>query len=180
MQRLVQRLHENDEAAFEYIYHLIHQKIYCFILRYIQDSSHAQELTQRFFIRLWEKRQLLSPDKPLEAQAFVIARNLVIDELRKMAREKSFIEYFWSRRKPTSTLTEETVLFNDLQEHFEAVVESLPQRRREIFKLSRHQGLTYQEIAHELSISPKTVEIQMSKALKVVRAKLSAFLHLLL
>lgn len=180
MQRLVQRLHENDEAAFEDIYHLIHQKIYCFILRYLQDSSNAQELTQRFFIRFWEKRHLLKPDIPLEAQAFVIARNLVIDELRKIAREKSFTEYFRSRRKTVSTVTEDTVLLDDLQEHLAAVVESLPHRRREIFKLSRHQGLTYQEIANELSISPKTVEIQMSKALKVVRAKLSAFLHLLL
>ncbi len=180
MQRLVQRLHENDEAAFEDIYCQIHQKIYCFILRYIQDSSNARELTQRFFVRFWEKRHRLSPDKPLEAQAFVIARNLVIDELRKKAREKSFIEYFLSRQETVSTVTEEAILFDDLQAQFEAVVESLPQRRKEIFKLSRHQGLTYPEIARQLSISPKTVEIQMSKALKVVRAKLSAFLHLLL
>lgn len=179
MQRLVQRLHENDEAAFEDIYNLIHQKIYCFILRYIQDSSNARELTQRFFVRLWENRHRISAEKPLEAQAFVIARNLVIDELRKKAREKNFIEYFRSRLETVSTVTEETILYDDLQTHLEAVVESLPQRRREIFKLSRHQGLTYQEIARELSISPKTVEIQMSKALKVVRSKLSSFLHLL-
>lgn len=179
MQGLVQRLHENDEAAFEDIYHLIHQKIYGFILRYIQDSSNAQELTQRFFVRLWEKRHLLSTEKPLEAQAFVIARNLVIDELRKLAREKNFVKYFMARRQWSSSVTEDAILFEDLREHFEAAVESLPKRRKEIFKLSRNKGLTYQEIANELSISPKTVEIQMSKALKVVRAKLSTFLHLL-
>lgn len=180
MQGLIQRLHENDEAAFEEIYHLIHQKIYNFILRYVQDRSTAQELTQRFFIKLWDKRQMLDAKKPLEAQCFVIARNLVIDALRKTARDNRLKENFYTHHNFITASTEEVVLYDNLQEHFEAAIESLPNRRKEIFKLSRLQGLTYQEIANQLSISPKTVEIQMSKALKMVRAKLSAFLHMFL
>jgi RNA polymerase sigma-70 factor (ECF subfamily) len=180
MQSLIQKLHENDEAAFEDIYRLIHQKIYNFILRYVQDRSSAQELTQLFFIKLWEKRQMLHLDKPLEAQCFVIARNLVIDALRKAARDNRLIESFHIQRDLITASTEEVVLFDNLREHFEAAVEALPTKRKEIFKLSRLQGLTYQEIANQLSISPKTVEIQMSKALKMVRAKLSAFLHVFL
>lgn len=180
MQALIQKLHENDEAAFEEIYHLTHRKIYNFIFRYVQDSSTAQELTQRFYIKLWEKRQMLDIDKPLEAQCYVIARNLVIDALRKSARDNRLKENFYTRHNLITAATEEVVLFDNLREHFEAAIESLPNRRREIFKLSRLQGLTYQEIANQLSISPKTVEIQMSKALKMVRAKLSAFLHVFL
>ena len=180
MQCLLQRLHENDEAAFEEVYHLLHQKIFYFILRYVQDNSIAQELTQCFFIKLWDKRSRLSLERPLEAQAFVMARNLVIDELRKMARANGLLERFRTRQSLTDSSPEEQAFLTDLQEQFEAAVESLPERRREIYKLSRHRGLTYQEIATELSISPKTVEAQMSKAMKVVRAKLSAFLHTLL
>lgn len=180
MQRLVQRLHESDEAAFEEIYRLTHQKIFNFVLRYMQDRVVTRELTQLLFIRLWEKRQLISAEKPLEAQIYVIARNLVIDNLRKKARENKLAEGYAHLQQEVCFFTEETVLFNNLREQFEAVVDSLPQKRREIFILNRQAGLTYQEIAHQLSISPKTVEVQMSKALKLVRAKLSAFLHIVL
>ena len=90
MQSLIEKLHTDDESAFETIYHSIHQKIYNFIFRYVQNKASAQELTQLFFVRLWEKRMRLSNEKPLESQAFVMARNLVIDELRKMTREKKF------------------------------------------------------------------------------------------
>lgn len=180
MQRLIERLHENDEVAFEEIYYLIHQKIYCFILRYVKDSPAAQELTQHFFVRLWEKRQQLSTSKPLEAQAFVMARNLVIDELRRMARYQILIDRFMTWKAQKYEPAEAPIFYADLREQFDAAVDALPQKRREIFILSRDQGLTYREIANRLAISPKTVEVQMNKALKVVRAKLSAYLQLFL
>ncbi|MEZ5040370.1 MAG: RNA polymerase sigma-70 factor [Saprospiraceae bacterium] len=180
MQRLLEQLHENNEAAFAEIYRLIHQKIYNFIFRYVQDPANAKELTQRFFVKLWEKRHSLSKEKPLESQAFVIARNLVIDDLRKSAREAAFKLHYQSRHNTFSLITEEALLFDNLQEHFEAAIEALPQKRKEIFQLNRYGGHTYVEIAHQLSISPKTVETQMSKALKVLRAKLSTFLTILL
>jgi len=180
MQSLLQRLHENDEAAFEEMYHLHHQKVYNFIFRYVKDSSQTKELTQELFVKLWEKRHKLSLQKPLEAQIFVMARNLVIDQLRKVARGNRLIENFSTRHNSISKITEEAILYGDLQGQLNAAVEALPERRKEIFKLSRVEGFTYPEIAEQLSISPKAVEKQMSKALKVLQAKLSSFLHIFL
>lgn len=180
MQSLLQRLHENDEVAFEEMYHLHHQKIYNFIYRYIKDSTLTKELTQDFFVKLWEKRHKLSLQKPLEAQLFAMARNLVIDQLRKIARRNRLIENFSTRHTTISKITEEVIFYDDLQVHLNAAVEALPERRKKIFKLSRVQGFTYPEIAEQLSISPKAVEKQMSKALKVLQAKLSSFLHIFL
>lgn len=180
MQHLIKHLHENDEAAFDELYHSLHQKIYNFIYRYVKDSSSTKELTQLFFVKLWIKRKQLKSNKPLEGQIFTIARNLVIDELRKRARESRLVEQWANQQGNTSNCTEDDVLYQDLQDQLAHAIETLPQKRKQIFKLNRLQGLTYKEIAEELSISQKTVEKQMSKALKVMQAKLGSFLHLLL
>ncbi len=180
MQHLIKKLHKNNEAAFEELYQLTHQKIYNFIYRYVKDSSSTKELTQQFFVKLWMKRKDLKSNKPLEGQIFTIARNMVIDELRKRARENRLVQNWADLQGQVSNCTEDAIYYQDLQEQLTAAIETLPQKRKQIFQLNRIQGLTYKEIAEELSISPKTVEKQMSKALKVMQAKLGSLLHLLL
>lgn len=178
MQDLIEKLHDSDAKAFEEIYRLFHQKIYNFILRYVQDKADAQELTQLFFVRLWVKRNRLSSIKPLESQVYIIARNLVIDEFRKKARANKLKAQLKLNVESSRNITEQAVLYSDLREHLENVIETLPEKRKVIFKLNRQKGLTYREIAEKLSISQKTVEAQMSRALQRIRTKLTSFLHI--
>lgn len=180
MQRLIKELHRDNKDAFKEIYASTYQKIYHFIFRYVRTESHAEELTQLFFVKIWRNRLKLSAEKSLESQMFVIAKNLVIDELRKISREREFIQDYLKKGGAVSEETEQTVLYDNLQDKYEQAIESLPARRKEIFKLSYQRGLTHREIAHQLSLSPKTVEVQISKALKVIRARLHSFLYTLL
>lgn len=180
MNSLIHRIQQNNEAAFEEIYHSFHQKAYGFALRYTKNPSSAKEITQQFFIKIWMNKHKLSAEKPLEGQLFMILRNLVIDEMRKITHRKKFTEQVASQIEISIRPTEESILLNDLKGQLNVAIESLPNRRKKIFQLSREEGLSYREIAERLTISTKTVEAQMSLALKTLRVKLNAFLHLFL
>ena len=177
---LLHRLIKGEEVAYADIYDRYHARIFVFVQRFTFDEALSQDLTQQAFIRLWERRNRLSEEKPLGGQLFVLTRNLTIDALRKLARERRLYDGYEAKHAQHSEQTEEAVILTDLQEQAEAAISDLPLRRQEIFRLSREKGLTYPEIAQQLGISPKTVEAQMSKALQTLRTKLGAFFTIFL
>lgn len=180
MSDILARLQKNDAEALTILFQQYHSKVYRFVLRFTKDEVSAADVTQTLFIKLWEKRQSLSTQKDLEAQIFTIAKNLAIDSLRAAERKRRHEATFVAQLNNASNTTENTVFANDFQQALDAAIQDLPPRRRTIFKMNRLEGKTYKEIAEQLSISPKTVEHQMSQALKTVRQKLAAFLHLFL
>lgn len=178
--QLLDKLIQGDEQVFEDIYHTYHAKVYNFILRYTEDKDTARELTQVSFIKLWEKRERLAKHKPFDGQFFVMIRNLTIDAIRKQGRILDLREAYQSTYESTESTTENSLAHTELVNYLESVIEQLPEKRQRIFRLNRQEGMTYQEIAHQLAISPKTVEQQMSKALKFLREELGGFLFLFL
>lgn len=180
MQDLLKSLKHDEPSALDGIFNTYHIRVFNFCLLFLKDRELAREATQLLFIKIWEKRRHLSEDKPLEAQIFAITKNLAIDMLRSESRKKNREAHFAQHIESQGSLTEQTVLANDLTEAIHSAVEKLPPRRRMIFTLSRYEGLTYQEIADRLSLSPKTVEHQMGKAIRSLKLKLSDFLPLLL
>lgn len=176
---ILRRLQNNEEEAFDEIYQIYHRRVYNFILKYVKETNLAQEYTQELFIRLWDKRASLSTEKPLEAQIFLIARNLTIDALRKNSVKKRIETAYLLYKSFTGNNVEESILHTDLQQSIEQILDELPPIRKKVFLMSR-RGFTYKEIAKEFSISIKTVEAHVSKALKTLRAKLPAFLSWLL
>lgn len=172
------RLQQGDKKALEKLYQQYHNKVYRFVLRFSKNESLAEEVTQMLFLKIWEKRQQLSTVKALEAQIFTIAKHLTIDVMRAEARKRQHETNFANRLEDSSNFTENTVLANDFKDALETVINELPPRRGKIFRMNRLEGKSYREIAEQLSISPKTVENQMSQALKDVRSKLAAFFNL--
>ncbi len=178
MRNLIQRLQDNDQKAFEQIYHSYHKRVYGFAYKYTKSKAIAKEITQDFFVKLWEKKHLLSDHKSLEGQIFVILRNMVIDEMRKITQQQDLMAKLAARSNRLTENTEESILHNDLRHHLDGVLKTLPDQRKKIFQMSRDKGLSHREIAEELSISTKTVEAHIRLALKTIRTKLDAFLHL--
>ncbi len=175
---LLARLQNNDRSAFEEIYQIYNRKVYCFILRYVKQSCEAKELTQQLFIRLWEKRMSLSLDKPLDAQLFVIAKNLTIDGLRRRNSILNVEQKYTDGHTYIKNITEDTISYRELQRTLDTILSTLPSVRKNIFLMSRN-GFTYKEIAKEFSISTKTVEAHISKTLKVLRTKLTLLLFVI-
>ncbi|KLT64373.1 RNA polymerase sigma factor [Pedobacter sp. BMA] len=158
----------DDLTAFNHAYSLYHKQIYQFIFKKTQSEYIATEVVQLCFIRLWEKRKTLNEDTALNIQLFGMARQVMIDELRK---ETARLKYNnGSSQVPFTDNLMAMIESRDMLKHFEREIESMPPMRKMVFNLSRQNGLSYAEIAEMLGISTKTVEGHIGKVLSRLKS----------
>jgi len=163
---------EGNLRAFYAVFDAYHERLYLYIYNYTQSAYYAEETVQLTFIKLWEKREGLSEEYSLSTQLFRIAKSIVIDLIRKEkvrdTRELSDIYISGPSEDERLILKEE--LRNVL-----SAIDQLPAQCQEVFKLSRLNQLSHKEISAQLSISPKTIETHISKALKYLRKTMTLF-----
>ena len=161
----------NSHCAFDEIYRRYGQKVYGNANRVLYDSEASSDLTQEVFVGLWTKRNTTAITC-LSSYLYGMTRNQVF----KYLRQGKIVQAHLSRitQITSGNYTEETVELSQLQEIYSVGVAHLPERCREVFQLSRNEQLSTQEIATRLCISPKTVENQITKALKHLKTVLQA------
>ena len=168
---LVRNLSRGNLLAFNTLYKEFSGRLYRFAVGYLKSETEAEELVQEVFTIIWEKRADLKEELSFKSFLFTIAFNII----RKHFRTKSyFAEYFKSELNPDLDMqTTQKITYNSLYQYITELVNKLPERRKEIFIKSRFQGLTIKEIAEEMKISHKTVENQLTDALKFLRTNLN-------
>ena len=168
---LVRNLSRGNLLAFNTLYKEYSGRLYRFAVGYLKSETEAEELVQEVFTIIWEKRADLKEELSFKSFLFTIAFNII----RKHFRTKSyFAEYFKSELNPDLDMqTTHKITYNSLHQYITELVNKLPERRKEIFIKSRFQGLTIKEIAEEMKISHKTVENQLTDALKFLRTNLN-------
>jgi len=173
--KLLEKIRQGDEKAFEVIFHRFYPVLCSFASQFTKDDNIAEEIVQDFFVRLWEKKNLISIESSFENYLFKSIKNQCLNFLEHKRVKQKMIDNF-----PSKNITHQTDDFSffdsDLIHKVEESIASLPKRRREIFLLSREEGLKYSEIAEVMNISIKTVETQMGLALKTLRKKLKGLL----
>jgi len=166
-------LQNGDEQAFEKIFRFYYQPLCVFASRILQDEEEAEELVQDFFVKFWEKRDQIQVETSLKSYLFRSIKNLCLNHIKheqiKLQHAKTVIT-----NSEESDFDDQFVEV-DLQKDIENSIAELPEKRREIFRLSREEGLKYREIADRLNISVKTVEAQMGLAIKTLRGKLKKY-----
>jgi len=166
---LVLRFCNGSQQAFEQIFNLYHQRIYNFCVRLLNDPDNAEEIVQRVFVALWEQHKRVDESKSLEQYLFSIARYMVYQEFRREVYRKAVFEEITGWENGYREVTKDEVLFNELSDILQKLIEQLPHRQKEIFRLSRDSGLTYKEIAMQLGITENTVDTQLRRALDYLR-----------
>jgi RNA polymerase sigma-70 factor (ECF subfamily) len=169
--QLVYNLSRGNLLAFNTLYKEYSGRLYRFAVGYLKSETEAEELVQEVFTIIWEKRADLKEELSFKSFLFTIAFNII----RKHFRTKSyFAEYFKSELNPDLDMqTSQKITYNSLHQYITELVNKLPDRRKEIFIKSRFYGLTIKEIAEEMKISHKTVENQLTDALKFIRINLN-------
>ncbi len=167
---LVHNLSKGNILAFNTLYREYSGRLYRFAVGYLKSDTEAEEIVQEVFTTIWEKRGDLKESLSFKSFLFTVAFNMI----RKHFRTKAYLaEYFNSESSEDSDLrTYENVNYDSLYQYVNELVDKLPKRRREIFIKSRFEGLTIKEIADDMRISHKTVENQLSDALKFIRSAL--------
>lgn len=172
------RLKQGDESAFESIYWKYNSWVFNFIHSLLFDKSLAEDLTQTVFLKIWEKRESIDPELGFDSYLFAIARNLVYKETENRLQSELLSDTLKEHSANHDSSTEENIDADSLREYINNLIEKLPPSRRQIFQLSRHAHLSNKEIASRLSISEKTVETQLYRALRFLKQKLSEDPHL--
>lgn len=172
---LVKRLSKGNLLAFNTLFEEYSGRIFRFAKGYLKSEAVSEEVVQEVFTIIWEKRESLNPDLSFKSYIFTISFNIIRKHFRKNKIISKYLKEEVEYDIDNKTL--HTIDYNSLYEYVTDIVEQLPLRRREIFVKSRFEGLSIKEISEELEISHKTVENQLSDALKYIRTKIRKEYH---
>jgi RNA polymerase sigma-70 factor (ECF subfamily) len=169
---IIGRIKQGDVGQFE----LLFRSSYVSLVRYantlLKDHDYAEEVVQDLFLRLWQNREKIKIESSLNGYLFRSVHNSClhyIEHNKVVERHAEEISYQQSQIQDSPS---DILLYKELQEKIAAILEKLPERCGKIFYMNRFEGLKYTEIAKKLSVSVKTVESNMGKALKEFRREL--------
>ena len=172
---LFARLRQGDAAAFDRLFRSYYALLVRIAEAMLRDGGTAEEIVQDVMLELWRRREALEVPKSTRAYLLQATRNRALNHLRHLAierRSEPYVAEMVARVAPTDAQLREREIQGALRE----AVDTLPDRCREVFELSRVKGLRYAEIAAALGISVKTVEVQMGKALRILRERLAPWM----
>lgn len=176
-QELLLLLREDDKLAFYNIYERYCKKVYGFVLRYIKQETDAEDIVQEVFIKVWENRKKIDVNSSFESFLFAVSYNTTMSLFRKRISEKKYVEYIKLIQLDDNQVdVSEQINFDELIESIRKVIEELTPRQREIFLLSRKEGLSHEEIAEKLDISVNTVKKHMVNTLSFLKSHLNVSL----
>ncbi|MFA8341364.1 MAG: RNA polymerase sigma factor [Rhodothermaceae bacterium] len=164
--QIVKRIKNSDREAFKVLYDEFANRIYKFLCRKLNNSEEAADLVQEVFVKVWNNREKLDSSQSIKSYLFTSANNIAIDFFRKKKLEVADVEDYENR-----CIYEFEQDF-DIPDHIKKAVDQLPVMQKNVFYLSRFEGLKHEEISQLLKISKRTVENHMWRALSKLRENL--------
>jgi RNA polymerase sigma-70 factor, ECF subfamily len=172
--QLIQQVKNGNEAAFNMLFYQYHARVFNLCRKFLGRKEDAEEVVQTVFLAVWENRGQLDETLPIAGYILTIARHWIYNFLKKGVYRQAYIDYLATKDNELDFVTEEEIMFNDLNNLLEKLIAELPPKRKEIFCLSRNEGLSYREISERLSITESTVNTQITKALEFIRENISS------
>ncbi|MFD0792059.1 RNA polymerase sigma factor [Mucilaginibacter litoreus] len=176
-QLLLRQLKEGNERAFTYFYDSHSAVIYRKLKKMVRVEELADELLQDVFVRLWDKRHLIDPEKPLRAYLFLIAQNLVYDFYRKLNRDERLQTAVLKDFTESYLHTEEELFAKETEELLHKAIDQLPAQQQLVFRLCKLEGKTYQQVSQELGISTATINTHIFRATKSIKEFMYNYNH---
>lgn len=173
-----ERIKNGDEHAFRNLFEVYYPSLCNYASYLLNDADMAEEVVQGLFVKIWEKRTTLTIETSLRNYLFRSVKNLCANLAAQHKVRQLHAGKIRESLQTSEDAADAFLLDAETALRIENAVNSLPEKRREIFRLSREEGLTYLQIAKQLNISVKTVENQMGFALKSLREQLRNFLFL--
>jgi RNA polymerase sigma-70 factor, ECF subfamily len=172
---LQERIRAGDESAFDAVFREHYSHLVRMAESVLRQRATAEEVAQEVMLELWRRREVLHIEQSFRAYLLRSTRNRALNQVRhqRVVDREAVVSSIEPRSAPSA---EDEMLGTELEVAVRNAIAGLPEKTREIFQLSRYQGLKYAEIAATLEISVKTVEKRMGQALAELRNRLSQWL----
>ena len=168
-------LHQPKE--FETIFKQYYEGLCRYALVWLKDKDESEEIVQKVFVTIWEKRRELEIQTSVKAYLYKSVYHASLNAIKQKKKQEDYLHMKQEKEEISYQTTQST---KELELQIDKAIKQLPEQCGLIFKMSRFQDLKYREIADVLNISIKTVENQMGKALRLMRQNLADFLTVLI
>lgn len=173
---LISGLGKRDKLVFDYIFNYYYSALCAYSLQYLHDRNQAEDIVQDFFVMLWMEAPRLKIKSSLKSYLFASVKNKCLDFQKHEKVDSRYRTFVLHSSDDQGHSADQYFSESELRQIVERSLDKLPPRCREIFEMSRFKGLSNQEISDRLSISKRTVELQISNSLKILRKELVEFL----
>jgi RNA polymerase sigma-70 factor (family 1) len=170
IKNLLLQVGEGNECAFKAIFDFYKERFYAASLKMTHSGNIAEEIVQEVFVSLWIKRGQVAVATNPEGYLIAMLHNSIYSHFRKLALERAMKKKIGQQEDIDASPVEDILLAKENREMLEAVISQLPPQQRIVFKLSRQQGLSREQIACQLHISPHTVKNHLQQAIRFIRA----------
>jgi RNA polymerase sigma-70 factor (ECF subfamily) len=176
---LIDGIRNGDKQIFEEVYRDFYIPLCYYCLRYVETLEDSEGIVQDLFVKIWEKHSSLEINTSLKSYLYRAVQNYALNFLSKKKSHEKYLMLHAREIKNSFEFHQNTMVEDELRVLLKHAILKLPEKRRRIFELSRFEGMKYNRIADKLSISVKTVESQMTKALKYLRITLKDYGYLI-
>lgn len=167
---LLLRISKNDEKAFKEVFYLYKERFYAAAIKMTHSQDAAEEIVQEVFIMLWLHRSALAKVDSPASYLHTIVNNKISARFKRMALEKRMKEKFAEEVREGECNTQELIYGKEANRLLHLILHQLPPQQQLVYHLSEEEGLSRQEIAEQLQISPHTVKNHLLKATKYIRS----------
>ncbi len=168
-EKILQLLAAGSERAFTQLFDRYRNQVYGTAFRFLKSEALAEEIVQDVFLKVWLKRDEIAQVDRFDAYLFVMTRNMVFDRIKKMANEAVIYKVIGRSFSEIDHHTENRLQDRQYQQLLQQAVNLLPPRQKQVFQLSRFEGLSQEAIAEKMQLSRLTVKTHMAKALQSIR-----------
>lgn len=166
---LLHLLAEGSEYAFQMVFDRHRNRVYRIAMLYVKSPALAEDIVQDVFLKLWFQRKHLSQLSSLESWIYTVTKNFTINSLKKLAHEWTARDKWANDNTSFENTADHKIRSAQYNQMLVQAIESLPEQQQKVYRLAKEKGLSYQEIASQLSLSPLTVKTHMSRALESIR-----------
>lgn len=167
--KLLIRMSQDDEYAFSELYILYKKRLFYFAQKLLKSKDYAEDVCQETFIVVWQNRHYIDINLSFSSYLYTITRNRILNLLRDTKKEEHLHDFIISQAIDYTADVNNAVSMKELKEIVTLALEKLTERQRQVFMMSREQGLSHKEIANALNISIYTVQEHLSSALKTIQ-----------
>lgn len=171
---LLLRIAAADEQAFNRLFERYRDRLFAYLFSITKNRDASEELVLDIFVKIWQGREMLPEVQHFEAFLFHVARNKARDFFRQLQRSRAKQTELWHtmQERLAGMPADQALLAAETLAAVRAIVQQMPPQRQLVFRLSRDHGLTYEQIAQRMNISPHTVRNHLAVSLQQIRTQL--------